>query len=218
MKIMPVILLNFVIPAWLFAQNQVQTSSDDSLDLKRPTKIDKEEIAGYLAQKKPHISVTSGTMLLTGFGNGGYFGTYLAPDLSYPLTGKLKIHTGLMIANYFGDGFFYPLSEGTYGYSTGNFTRRLIYAGGSYDINSKLTLSGTVYKEFNLFNSNPSSPEKNNFDYKGMIMGIDYKIGKNAVISGQIEISDSPYSRHLYMNSYPGSGFGTNSIFQPYPY
>jgi hypothetical protein len=69
-------------------------------------------------------------------------------------------------------------------------------------LNERLKVSGTVYKHFDLF-SNPD-PNYMGFDndYKGIIMGIDYKLGENAFIRGEIEISDG-YRPYGYPYSNP---------------
>lgn len=215
-----IILFLFTLPVMVVSQLVIDSSEvqQDSIYIEQLPDFNKKEITDFLKKKKFKAGIEAGTVFGTGFGNGGYFGTYVSPHISYPLQPRINISTGIMISNYFGGNYLNPSVEGFNSYPSGNVLHTLIYVGGSYNLNERLTLSGTVYKEFSLLNNESEISEQNNFDYKGFIMGIDYKVGKNMYIRGEIEISDSPYRRQMYQSTFPGSGFGTSSFYQPSPF
>jgi len=124
---------------------------------------------------------------------------------------KLKVNMELGTST-FGNPVYEPGFFSPYGYPAANFTRSFVYVEGIYQVNSRLTISGAAYKEFNLFN--PPSPIDNryNFDSKGFIMGVDYRIGDNIFIHGSIEVSDGPgyYRANPFLS--PSHGFGSGSF------
>jgi hypothetical protein len=170
----------------------------------------------YLKEKKMNFGLSAGAFAGTSFGSGEYFGTYVSPQVNYRLSPKLTVTGGATIVKSYGSLYSYPSNEESFGYPSANFTRTFLYASGAYQLSERLIISGTVYKEFNVFDQQSTNSKNYSGDYQGMIMGVDYKIGKNIFIQGQIEISNNPYSRHGYPNSSFGNGFGNNS-FNRYP-
>jgi hypothetical protein len=219
MKNITMLIILFALPFMAVSQVDIDSTGQvrDSVYLDGTSDFSKDEIADYLKKKKMHAGIEAGTLFGTGFGNRGYFGAFVFPHLSYPINPRFSLTTGIMISNYFGSNYLNSSAEG-YHYPSGNMMHTLIYASGSYNLNERLTLSGTVYKEFSLLNHESSVSQQNNFDYKGFIMGVDYKVGKNMYFRGEIEISDSPYRRQMYHSAFPGSGFGTSSFYQPNPF
>ncbi len=166
--------------------------------------FDEEEIENYIKDKKLKLRMEVGTMFGTTFGSGDYFGTYISPHLSYRLSPKFSLSVGARINNYYGSLFNEPLYSSIYGYPSSNFTRSFIYVEGAYKLNDRLRVTGAVYKEFNIFHEPSPMPYGNDYDYEGIIMGVDYKIGENAFIRGQIEISNgrNPYSRYPFSDPF----------------
>lgn len=177
------------------------------------SEFDEEEVAEYLEEKKLKLKIELGTFFGTSFGGGNYMGTYVAPHVSYPLSKKFSLNAGARITSTFGSSANENEFYSPYAYGAGNMTRSFIYVEGVYQVNDRLTVSGAAYKEFNLFNP-PSSPldDKYNFDSKGFIMGVDYRIGKNVFIHGSIEVSDGPGYNRMSPFSSPGRGFGSSPI------
>ncbi len=176
------------------------------------SEFNEEEIAEYIKEKKLKVNMELGTFFGTGLGTGNYLGTYISPNFSYRLSPGFTLNTGARITSTFGNPVYEPGFFSPYGYPAANFTRSFVYVEGIYQVNSRLTISGAAYKEFNLFN--PPSPIDNryNFDSKGFIMGVDYRIGDNIFIHGSIEVSDGPgyYRANPFLS--PSHGFGSGSF------
>jgi len=208
-------ILALVIPVLLTGQITIDEGTAKKLENSEnfvASEFDEEEIAEYIQEKKLKFNLELGTFLGTGFGAGNYMGTYVAPHVSFPLSKKFSLNVGTRITSTFGspameNGFYSP-----YGYGAGNMTRSLIYVEGVYHVNSRLTVSGAAYKEFNLLNSTSPLDDRYNFDSKGFIMGIDYKIGENVFIHGSIEVSDGPGYNRMNPFSSPSRGFGSSPI------
>ena len=164
-----------------------------------------EEIATFLKERKLKFRVEVGTSFGTSFGSGNYFGTYLAPHLSYSISPRFNINAGAIINNNFGRYSYNPFYSDVSTIHGSGFTQTFVYLEGAYRLNEKVTLTGAVYKEINLLNvPDPAAPEFN-FNRKGFIFGIDYKLGENVFIRGQINVSNgvNPYYNQPYFGPSP---------------
>jgi hypothetical protein len=207
-------------PFLLSGQSDVmdQINPDHEITTKEvSSQFNESEIEEYITESRLKFHLDAGAFAGTSFGSGDYFGTYVSPQINYRLSPKFTLTAGMTLTNTIGNPWYSCSIEGQYGYPSANFTRSFLYASGAYQLSERLVLSGTVYKEINLYNQDSFSKNNNTGDYHGMIMGVDYKIGKNIFIQGQIEISNNPYRGYqqhgFYNNTFGNSLFGT-----PYPY
>ena len=96
-----------------------------------------------------------------------------------------------------------------FGAFSGNFNHALIYVSGDYIVNEKLTISGTVYKEFSFNNSPDKYPALRDIEGKGMIMGINYRPAENFHINASFEYyrGNNPFRTNpFYHPGYSGPG------------
>jgi hypothetical protein len=220
MRILIIVILSsftFIFNSGVMGQASIPDKFDTTGNSAQTAGFDKDEIATYLQKKKLKVNMEIGTTFGTTFGSGSYFGTYLSPNISYPVSKRFTLSTGGYLFNTHGlnnpsDGTIYP-----YNPFSGGITRTFVYVEGAYQLNENITLTGAAYKEFNVFNTAPSSSSGRNFNYEGFIMGVDYKLGNNVFIRGQVEISNggSPYQ---YSPLYPATNHrihGTRSPFGP---
>lgn len=192
-------------------------NSDSAIiNKEKASDFDEKEIASYLTEKKVKFGMDVGAFAGFGSHSGEFFGSYISPRVKYSLTPKFSLAVGGTIVNSYGSLYYYPTAESSFTNPQANFTRSFLYASGAYKLTDRLIISGTVYKEINAFNQNPNGSKINSNDYHGMIMGVDYKIGENFFIQGQIEISNDPYSRNYHPGSIGSGGFG-NSMFDQHP-
>jgi hypothetical protein len=171
------------------------------------SEFNEREIADYIEEKKVQVRMELGTFFGTGFGSGNYFGTYVSPHIGYRISPKFTLNTGARITQSFGSPGYEMGYYGPYGYPAANLSRSFLYVEGIYQVNDRLLLSGAAYKEINLLNPPSSRHESYNFDSKGFIMGVEYRIGENIFIQGQIEVSDGPGYYRADPFSYPAGRF-----------
>ncbi len=163
------------------------------------SELNHKEISDIILKRKVKINVEVGTTFGTTFGNGSYLGTYVSPHLTIPVTNRFSLSTGGYFLNSQAinsnseTNFYNPYNP----FSNG-LTRTFVYVEGAYQLTQNLSVTGAVYKEFNMFNKPPAGVNSGDYDYEGVIMGVDYKIGENIFIHGQIEFSNgrSPYHRN----------------------
>lgn len=191
--------------------DQTAPKLDTTATVDEDSDINHKEISDIINKQKIRVNIEVGTTFGTTFGNGSYFGTYISPHLTIPVSKRFSLRTGgyflnSQAINSNNESSFYnpynPFSNG--------LTRTFVYVEGAYRLTENLTITGAVYKEFNVFNKKPAGVNYGDYDYEGVIMGVDYKIGENVFIRGQVEFSNgnSPYNR--------SSGFGHPGQMDPF--
>lgn len=154
--------------------------------------------------KKIDFGVDLGMSYL--FSSNGLNGPALSvsPHLSYPLTDRFFVSAGISVEH--GQYMIPYLSEFGIEQDLMPMTRMFVYAQGSYLVNEKLLISGSVYKQV-MDVPNPNRQDQtSNYDYSGVSMSVNYKITENITIGAQIRI-ESPHSP-LYNGVYdPTRGY-----------
>jgi hypothetical protein len=176
-----------------------QTSPDYYIPSR--TKISlKERVSG---------SVMLGTSL--NFQNGhSSAATFIAPKINYSLTKKFSLTAGLIHYSVFPQGIFGTESVITKKQNSSN----LLFAGGEYRLNKKVTVAGAVMADMSSVNKH--------INYKTMEFGMDYKISEHSSIGFRANVSQGspdyhfdpkrgsyeyrPFSRGLYGDLLGGFG------------
>lgn len=131
------------------------------------------------------------------------FTSFIAPKIGYQLNNKFKLNVGLMHYSITGNTFM-PVNQNEAFINSGNRTRsgNILFVEGQYDLNKRVSLTGSVMYDANNFNNKQSN-------YKAVALGLDYKVSKHSTIGFQAIFSqgESPY-----YNSHNGSyNFGGQS-------
>jgi hypothetical protein len=189
------LVLCLAFPAILRSQEEMTENVGDG--------IDPEEILPYLQPGKLKLNMEVGSMFMYSSGYGSVFGTFISPRITYPVGSRFSLHSGIKV-NIFSHG-----AAGNFeNVRLPGFTSSLFYAGGSYRLSDRVTISGAGFKEINSFSHAQANPFLQPSDYKGVMMGVDWKLGENFFIQGQIEISNgaSPYWFHpMNQPLFPGN-------------
>ncbi len=165
---------------------------------------------------KPDVRVTLGTSF-SSFGPGfNSFGTYVAPEISMPITKKFSVEVGIGYSSM----FFSTPGEALFSQNNAQYGN--IYVSGTYRVNEKLTIRGTGYKTFLLnpeqFNQN-SNPAYYDFSNQGVILDLDYKVSDEFRIGVTFEYREQnypgfyPYNTGGFNNGYGHSPFYGNPAF-----
>ena len=162
---------------------------------------------------KPDVRVSMGTSF-SSFGPGfNSFGTYIAPEISMPVTNKFSIEVGLGYSSMFFS------SPGEAMFSQNNSQYGSIYVSGTYQVNEKLTIRGTGYKTF-LLNPNNFNETGNanfyDFSNQGVRLDMDYKVSDEFRIGISFEYREQNYPNFYPYNPGGMNGFG-DSPFQRNP-
>ncbi|MGD0710896.1 MAG: hypothetical protein ABR968_06905 [Bacteroidales bacterium] len=162
MKTIHLLFISLLIVSKAFSQNVSLGTIADSSSITHPS------ISGINTTDKMHLSFETGVSFMS-FGKQSAFNNWYAPALTYDLTPKFQLTAGA-IALYGKSTFQTGLnSEGVsiFPQSTG-VGQYFVFAQGTYLLNSKLTLSGTLFKEVpnNQINSNALSISHVDATYK----------------------------------------------------
>jgi hypothetical protein len=137
--------------------------------------------------------------------------TFIAPKISYQLTDKFHLIAGLIHYTSYPNSL---LQNGNEKNNCGqkNYSSNLVFAGGEYQLSTKLTVSGAVL-------TNASSISNKQTNYKAASIGLDYKVSKHSSIGIQAGISQgspdyifNPAKNSYYYNP---SNDKTNGILSP---
>jgi hypothetical protein len=167
------------------------TSSSQSLDA----------VFDPIPDNKPDIHLELGSYYINNGAYGSLFGTYIAPHIGLQVGDRFHLQTGGTFS------WSTVTEQAAEGLPTTAALPSNIYVSGSYLLNPKVIISGTVFKEFSLMSSNPVEkvhPRAFSYDREGFIIGATYRPSENMLIEARFGYSrgDSPYP------SYPLSPIG----------
>jgi hypothetical protein len=164
--------------------------------------IEQTEIQPLQQGFSPDVSVSLGTSFASFAPGYNSFGTFIAPEIIFPVSNRFAISTGVGYSSIFystpGDHLLHnqPMQYGS------------IYLSGSYKMNEKITISSTGYKTF-LLNPPETLNESNQHSYnnsnQGVILNLDYKVTESFRINASFQFhqqNGSPYNA-----IYPGYNF-----------
>ena len=171
----------------------------------------KEETSSQKSQGfKPDVRVSLGTSFST-FGPGyNAFGTYVAPEISLPVTKKFSVQAGIGYSS-----LFYGQPGETVFNGQNNMQYGSIYVSGTYQVNEKLSIRGTGYKTFLLnpshFENTPGTPD---FSNQGVAFDVSYKVSEHFHIDASFQYRQQNYPGYYY--GYPQPGFGSPTNPSPF--
>ena len=206
------LLLLFVAAAFnLHAQAVVDGNHHQNESITPSQSFEEEPIIDQGSQKNCSnpMSVFHWELLFQLFGSGhNAFGTYIAPEISMPVSKKFSVSFGMGYSNMF---FNSPVESGFQGNSRsyGN-----LFVSGTYQVNEKLIVRGTAYKTFML---NPPSaikqinPQYIDFSSQGVIFDAEYNVSEHFKVGVSIEYREQNYPSFYDFNR---SGINNLSPFQ----
>lgn len=161
---------------------------------------------------KPKVNLSLGSSFST-FGSGySGFSTYVAPEISMPVSKKLTMSFGMGYSSMF---FNTPLESSMQSNTTsyGN-----LFVSGTYQVNEKLIVRGTAYKTF-LLNTSPEAKSLNSqfydFSNQGVMFDAEYKVNENFKIGVSVQYREQNQPSFYQGNSlYPGNSNPMGSPFR----
>ncbi len=151
--------------------------------------------------------------------SNGSFGTYYNPSVTYQLTKKWSINTGVTYQNVSANNM--PMFT-DFGYQpfTGNISQFYGYVAAKYQIDERWSVGGSIFYNATTFNNPYYSYSNSNIspmERVGYSAFVEYKSPSGFTISGEIRVNDrfNPYNRFGGFNSGIGAGFD-NSFGTPF--
>jgi hypothetical protein len=137
--------------------------------------------------KQLTYSLNTGSMFYSGSLKGSTF--YIAPEFSYVFSKKFSMTGGVIFMNNnynFSSGNQSQSGTETRLFAQPNKYEAIVYARGNYQVNSKLTISGTLIKNFNDQSSNTLQNQAWNNSFQMMSMGLNYKLTPHMTIGAGV--------------------------------
>ena len=159
---------------------------------------------------KMHYSFAMGA----GFGRsstyGNYFSTYYKPMVSYDVSPRLSINTGITYVNSSVDNV--PVvSDYSYQLFSGNISQYNAFVGAQYKLTDKLSVGGSVFYDFSSFTATNGATMNSGsgLENVGYSANFQYKVRDGFYIEGEIRVNDkNPYNQHSsrFSNGFMGAG------------
>lgn len=132
------------------------------------------------------FNLRSGAFFNAGIGGGSLFNSFVAPSFSKDLGKKFTLSAGAVISNttYSNVSMFSP--DGAFKPYSGNLTNFTLFAAGTYQVNERLTVTGSAFKTINPAFNARLNPDKLRMDAQGMSFGFGYKVSENVHIGAEI--------------------------------
>jgi hypothetical protein len=199
--------INKTIIFWIFvftfcvsAESYSQTFGSN-LNKDSNTEITTSKQEGF----KPDVKVSLGTSF-TSFAPGyNSFGTFIAPEISMPVSKKVEISFGMGYSSMFCSS---P-GESTFGSNQSSYGN--VYFSGTYHVNEKISVRGTGYKTFLLNPSNFSEGgNSNQFDFssQGAILDVEYRVTDHFKINASFHYREQNYPDYFFGS--PQGNFNNN--------
>ena len=159
--------------------------------------------------KRMFISTTMGTSFFKGAGYSG-FSTFVMPSISYRLTPKLTIQTGLgynsMRMPQFGE--MQPFAQNAF----------VLNARALYQVNENVVVYGSVHKSFPESSAPAMNPMAMGMNRQSSSVGVIFKVSENVHMGFQISQSRGPgYFNPMGPSMYNyGSPYGSSMMGSPW--
>lgn len=150
--------------------------------------------------KKVNYSFQTGSMFYGGAMRGSTF--YVAPSFSYAFSKKFSMEGGIMFMN---NNYSYTAASQVFGQDTRLFSQpskyeTVVFARGNYQVNNKLTITGSLVKNFTDNTSMQNQAWNNSFQM--MSMGMDYKLTPNITLGAGVRVvQGSGYNNPFQYNN-----------------
>lgn len=141
-------------------------------------------------QNPVSLNLTTGTAFMTGFNGKNAFSTFLAPQISKPLSKRFAITAGFAIVNTTFSSGNSVMNDSPKKSFSNNYTSTIIYGGGKYLLNERFTLTGLAYTEVGIFDNKKYLNKNKNTNIKGASIGLDYKLSENSSIGIHMNYSN----------------------------
>jgi hypothetical protein len=164
---------------------------------------------GFAANKPftPDVTIALGSSF-SSFGNGfNAFGTFISPEISFPVHKKFTVNAGLTYStlNYTGFG-----SENSVGQRSFD-QYGSVYVSGLYQLTEKISIAGTAFKTFPLSDQSPkANPRALDFSNEGVVIDMNYQLSDKVRLSAGFK-----YQKQNTFNDYNSFG-GYNSFGSPF--
>ncbi len=161
---------------------------------------------GVKESQKLDVQLTTGASVISGNNETNGYQTFVAPKFSYPVSSKLRLQFGMAVSTGRINGFYSPLTETCQ--ANTRYLSNSLFAGGEYDVNERLRISGIILHEMNNCRFD-ARMQNNRYQSTSFSVGFNYKVTENFHIGVQFQHRDgnNPFYTNPYGSGLRNSGF-----------
>jgi len=197
-------ILLFCFGSTSFIYGQSNANSDDDYVLSGDEYI--IPFDSLTTKDKLHYSFTMGAGFGTSNTYGNYFGTFYKPTISYDVTPRFSINTGIIYANSSVNNL--PVvSDYNYQLFSGNISQYYTFIGGQYKLTDKLSVGGSIFYDATNYSAfdGTSLIKSTGLENLGYSANFKYKVREGLYFEGEIRYNDkNPYHQN---SSFLSNGF-----------
>lgn len=150
--------------------------------------------------QKFDVELTTGASVISGNSGTQAYNTFVAPKFRYPISSNLRLQFGMAVSTGRINRIYSPSME--ISQANTRYLSNSLFAGGEYDVNERLRISGIILHEMNHFGF--SNQNKNGiYRSTSFSVGFDYKITENFHLGFRFQHRDG--NNPFYTNPY---GYG----------
>ena len=196
------IIVSFLFLCLVFTEGNAQVTSIDSLPGSATIPIYHHKPVLHMLD----VSIRTGTEFMTTSGYGSGLSTFLSPTLSYPVSRKFSISGGLSVIHttLYGIKTWSPLPEENSSTVSGNLMQATLWFSGQYILNDHLTLTGTLFKTFDLMENIPGYSRLYGASPQGGYLNLGYRINDHMHIEAGFGYSRGYNGYNWGYNAFPG--------------
>lgn len=149
------------------------------------------------------------------FNNGSFISTSIRPVVSYQVSPRFSVYSGIGYTNYQLDNFR-MLSDFGYVPFSGNLSQMTAFVGGKYQLNDRWVVGGEVSYNFLQFTPDGMSATANSLsaiDRVGYAAYFQYKVSDNLYIEGEVRINKFNSGSNFY-DPMQNHGFGSGAFMR----
>lgn len=208
-----------IVSAQFQADSSALSEAEDIDYLSLPEKRGDGEARLVLTEEEKKERMTFGAQVNTqvGVGNHDYFASSLSfnPHVKYKATKQLSFTAGAS----FSYGQYTPLTvEGTYSSEMLPMTQLFVYGSGSYQVNPKLVVSASAYKNMSEpgESKDPKALDLYDNDFQGVSFGMSYQVNPKLSLHFQVNIEEG-HNPYRYYNPYdPFNSSYRRGMYSPF--
>ncbi len=201
-----------LIALFFFSAAFSQTENNDEVSYVNEDTEYVDSFKSLSAKDKVHYGFEMGASFSNSKTYGNYFSTYYRPIVSFDVSPRFSINTGVTYINSQVSNVP-TISEYNYELFSGNISQYNAFIGGEYKLTDKLIVGGSVFYDFTSYQSFNGQPvvKRNGLENIGYSGYFKYKINENFSIEGEIRINDrNPYNQYNRPFSNRSFGMGTS--------
>ena len=194
------------------AFSQVDSTINEDYVIENPDYV--TPFDSLTTKDKIHYSFQVGVLFGKSAYNGNYFSTYYKPLISYDVSPKVSINTGLTYMNSSVNNVG-VINDSQYQLFSGNIAQYNAFIGAEYKLSDRLSVGGSICYDFTAYTPlvGTSLSKNNGLEKLGYSGYVKYKVSDRFLIEAEVRINDRNPYRNTQNNPFTSGFMGGSTDF-----